>query len=265
MDSILQGAFAFRVVAFLALPGLMVRKIAMTAAALFSGATVTGVNAYKLDNDEIEFNAEGISSVARVLVPLAPLFACVIVLQAINGFLGTPMSLSYEPPGVSHLDAGGAKGFLLGLWDLMSGLVRQFVKADWGSLRLYILLAFLFSLSLGASVSFTRLREAFLGVVLVCLVMAASAALLGGGGGLWSVRAESPAARTQHWIQSATMETGGMALVMMLGGMLAALCVGLLARLLAMAGKAVSGKASGGKTSGGKGEKASKKSERQAA
>lgn len=238
IHTILQTAFAFRVVRLLSMPGMLVRKVAMAVGALLTGATVVDANAYKLGSHEIGFRADGISSVSKVLVPLAPLFACALVLQAINALLGTPVDLGYNAPGVSALDASGARGFLLGMWQLMSHLVRQFVGADWGSLRLYVFLAFLFSLSLGACVSFEKFREAFLGVALVVVALAVSAALFGVRSGFWPVRTDSPASKLLGSFELAVMATGGMAVVMMLGGMLAAIVVSTVARICGLVGQA---------------------------
>ena len=100
------------------------------------------------------------SSVSKVLVPLGPLFACAVMLQAVNVMLGSPVSFDYSPPPVASLDAGGVKAFLMGMLPLVSGLIQQGLVADWGSLSFYVLLGFVLSLSLGACVSFEKFREA---------------------------------------------------------------------------------------------------------
>ncbi len=253
MHHILRSAFSYRLVGFLAAPGLVVRKLAMTVAALVTGATVTQVNIYNLKDRDIGFDASGISTTARVLVPLAPLFACAIALQIVNAMLGRPVDLAYEPPALSSLDAGGASGFMLGMWNLMSQLVRHVAQADWGSLKLYALLGFLFSLSLGACVRFGKFHDAILGVALLALGLAALSALFGLGGGLAPGAGSAPgggsSSRLALSLRAGVMTASGTAVVMMLGGLLAAILVSTTARVLEMVGLASSGE-KGEKTAG---------------
>ena len=253
MHHILRVAFTYRLVGALAAPGLVVRKLAMIVAALLTGATVTQVNLYDLKDRDIGFDADGISITARVLVPLVPLFACAIALQIVNAMLGRPVDLAYEPPALSSLDAGGAGGFLLGMWGLMSQLVRHVAQADWGSLKLYALLGFLFSLSLGACVRFGKFHDAILGVTLLALGLAALSALFGLAPGSGSAPGGGNVARLASSLRAGVMTTSGTAVVMMLGGLLAAILVSTAARVLEMVGLATGGKK--GENAAGSGER----------
>ena len=262
INAILQSAHQYKLVALLAAPGMVARKFAMTAVGLLSGATVTQVNIYDLSERDIGFEAKGIPGISKMLVPLAPLFVCAVVLQGINVALGSPLSLSFRPPPFSSLDATGLRGFMFGLWDLMSGLFRQIVDADWGSGRLYLLLAFIFSLSLGACVPFAKFREGFLGIAFLAGGLAALCALLGvrSGAAGAAVAASSPAARWGLAARSFVMGTAGMAFIMMLCGLMAGVVGGVLVRLFELAGKGSRGAgASGSKKASKSSETADKK------
>ena len=244
IHAVMQTAFRYKLVRLLAGPGVVVRKFAMTCAALLSGATVTEVNVYDLSERDIGFEADGVASVSKVLVPLAPLFACALVLQAVNVLLGSPIKLDYPPPEISSLDIGGMKGFVLGTWSVVFHLVRQVFNADWGHLRLYVLLAFVFSLSLGACLPFEKFREAFLGVVLLVVGLAVLCALFGVSSALGtappSALARSPVAAWVESLRSFFKNTAGMAFVMMLCGIMAATLAGIVVRIAELTGKASS-------------------------
>ena len=251
MHAILRTAFTRKWVAILAAPGVTVRKFAMTIAALVSGATVTEVNVYRTCERDIGFSASGAGAIAKLLVPLAPLFACALVLQALNTALDSPLRIALAPPLINSADVGGAMGFLLALWELMLHLVRQASHADWGSLNVYVLLAFVFSLSLGAGLPFNRFREAVLGVALLVVGLALVCTLVGVRGG--DTSAEQPAAAWALSMRTFLMGTAGMTLIMMLCGMLTAVIVGLLVRLFEMVGLAAGGKKAAGNASGRRG------------
>jgi len=234
MHAMLRSAFMHKWVRLLAAPGVTLRKFSMTVAALLTGATVTQVNMYDTAERDIAFYGRGAAGVSRVLVPLAPLFASALALRAVNAALGTPLELSFAPPAIGSFDPGGAVGFARRLLALMVEVVRQCLAADWHSAGLYVLLVFVFSLSLGAGVPFDKFRESFLGVALLVGALAAVCTLFGlgpGAGGLESDGARAPAVA---WIASARSfltATAGAALVMMLCGLLAGVAVGLAARL----------------------------------
>ena len=233
MHAILQSAMSYRVLKWLSAPGVIVRKFAMSAGALVGGGTVTHANAYRVSERDIGFTGEGPARLSRLLVPLAPLFACALVLQAANALLGHPINLDFGAPPVSSLDASGAAGFLDGLWSVLTALVYQIVSANWGSLSLYVLLVLAFSLSLGASVSFDRYRESFLGVTLLTVSLALVCGLFGVPSGLTLGR-PTALATIGSWLEAVrafVMNVAGMAVVMMMFGILASIVAGVLTRI----------------------------------
>jgi len=241
MHAALRTAFNYKWVKLLAAPGVGLRKLAMTVAALVTGATVTQVNIYRTSERDIGFTAEGVAGVSKVLVPLAPLFACALALRAVNAMLGTPLGLDFSPPVILSLDTGGAMGFTRRLLALMVELVRQSSGADWGDPKLYVLLAFIFSLSLGAGVPFDKFRESLLGVAVLVVGLAVICALLGLRSGADTAAAPAGSGVAVEWILSArafVTGTAGMALIMMLCGILAAVAVGVVARVFDMVSNA---------------------------
>ncbi len=241
MHMILQTPYDYKLVRLLAAPGIVVRKFAMTVTSLLTGATVTEVNIYNSSERDIGFEADGMASVSKVLVPLAPLFACAVMLQAINALIGKPIGLDYPPPPVSSLDAGGMRGFLIDLWHLLSGLIVQVLAADWKSLNPYVLFAFIFSLSLGACVPPEKLREGILGATFVAVGLAVICALFGvrSGVGLGPLTALS-ASPAQLWVMAMReffMDMAGMAFIMMLCGLMAAIVVGIIVRIFELVSK----------------------------
>jgi len=255
MHAILRPAYSYRLVRVIAAPGMVVRKLSMSMAALLTGATLTQVNIYRLKEQEIGFQGDGPSAAAKALAPVAPLFACALALQSVNAVLGSPVNdLTFN---ISSLGAEGPRGFLLGLWGLMSDLVAQFLKADWRSLRLYFLLVFLFSFSFGACVPLNRFREALIGAGIIAAALAAGASLLGTQSGLFTLPfgsvPGSPASRFAQNAEDRLIALGGAAVVMMFGGMIAAILLSLVVRIFEMVGKATGG-AKGGE-GGGKSEK----------
>ena len=235
MHTLLESAANYSLIKFLSAPGIIVRKVSMTAAALAGGATVTHSNAYHLSERDVAFNADGMAKISRFLVPLAPLFACAVLLCAANVLLARPVSLTITAPTVSSLDAGGALGFLDGLFAMVSGLLHQIAAADWQSFRWYALLLLAFSLSLGAGVAFDRFKECFVGAALLVGVLALLCTLF--------IHTGSDAGRPavlitlSTWVSSVRtflMDTGAMAVVMMLFGLLAAILVGISVRLYEM-------------------------------
>ena len=254
MHTILRTPFDYKLIRILAAPGVVVRKLAMSVVALVTGATVTQVNVYDLSERDIGFHGVGASSVSKVLVPLGPLFACAVALQAVNVLLGSPVSFDYSPPPVASLDAGGVKGFVVGMLPLLSGLVRQGLIANWGSLSFYVLLGFVLSLSLGACVSFEKFREATLGALLLVVSLAVLCALAGVrsglGAGAVSALAESPAAPWVRSLRGFLIGTTGAAFVMMLCGLMVAIVVGIGVRLYELTTTAVGGKSKSGKRGG---------------
>ena len=120
----------------------------------------------------MDFNADGISSVAKAFVPLMPLFGCAAVMMALNSLFLHPFRLNYTPPELSAFDGGGIKGFMLGTWDLLTQVVKRGASVDWSNLRLYVLLALTFSLALGAAATFEQVKEAILGAGLLAVALA---------------------------------------------------------------------------------------------
>jgi len=233
MHAILSSALSYKVLRWLSAPGVAVRKFSMSLAALLGGGTVTHANVYDVSERDVAFHADGASRVSKMLVPLAPLFGCAVVLQIVNTVMGHPIDLGFGAPALSSLDAGGAVGFADALWGVARELVLRIVRADWASPALYVLLLFAFSLSLGASVSFDRFRQSFFGVLILVLALATVCALLGVPSGVWSSR-PAPVAALAAWVEALRgfiMSVAGMAVVMMLFGMLASVLTGIIVRV----------------------------------
>jgi hypothetical protein len=223
---VMAGARTHRAVQFLAAPGMVIRKFSMTVTALLCGASITRVRVYELSSEDIDFQAEGISSIAKVLAPLSPLFGCAVVMTAVNAAFGDPLRLECAPPALASLDSGGLKGFLAGTWALLDTGVRQGLKANWHSANLYVLFALIFSLALGASAPMRRVREAILGAGLLAVSLALLSSI--------SVRRAGVVAATPTWFGSVrgfVVNRSGVAFMMMVYGMFAALVVGLVVRL----------------------------------
>jgi len=234
---VMAGALGHRFVQVLAAPGMIVRKFSMALTALLCGATVTRVRIYELDTRDTDYKAEGVSSVAKVLVPLAPLFGGAFAVIILNAMFGHPLHFTHTPPSLASLDTGGLHGFLLGTWALLSQVVREALRADWRSLELYVLFALIFSFALGASAPLGRFKEASLGAGLEAVVLALLSSLT-----VRDVQAEVPA--SPAWFLSArnvVVGASAAAFVMMVYGMLAALVVGTAVRLYEMVFKAEKG------------------------
>ena len=224
--SMMAGALTHRPVMLLAAPGMVLRKFSMTLAALVCGGTVTRVRIYELSSRDIDFRADGTSSVAKVLVPLAPLFAGAAAVVMLNGMFGGPLNLSYEPPALTSLDSGGLRGFILGTWSLLNNVVRQGLKSDWGNARLYVLFALVFSLALGACEPMERVRQAILGAGLLAIGLALLSTI--------AVRRAGVIAATPTWLQvtrAFVVRSSAVAFAMMVYGMFTALVVGFTVRI----------------------------------
>lgn len=229
IHSVMASALSNRLVKLLAAPGMILRKFTMTLAALVCGATVTKVRIYELSSRDIEFKAEGAASIAKVLVPLLPLFGGAVAVVAINSMFGSPFKLDYPPPALAALDPGGLRGFLHGTWLLLSGVVRQAAQSDWGSFNLYVLSALIFSLALGACAPMEGVKEAMLGAALLAVSLALLSSVSVGSG---------PIRTSPAWVvttRTFIVSTSGVAFVMMVYGMLAALVVGMTVRIYELA------------------------------
>jgi len=227
LHSAMRGALAHRPIQLLAAPGMVMRKFTMTLVALVCGGTVTRVRIYELSSRDINFEADGTSGVAKVLVPLAPLFGGALVVMALNTMFGEPLQFDYTPPSLASLDGGGLRGFLQGTGSLLTRVVRQGTRSDWSSPRIYVLFALLFSMALGGCAPLERIKEAALGAGLLAVLLAlvSTVAVRGGADGL-SVAAP--------WFSSTrgfVVTTSAAAFVMMVYGMLVAIFVGIAVRV----------------------------------
>jgi len=223
----MRGALSHRPIQLLAAPGMVMRKFTMTLVALVCGGTVTRVRIYELSSRDINFEADGTSGVAKVLVPLAPLFGGALVVMALNTMFGEPLQFDYTPPSLASLDGGGLRGFLQGTGSLLTRVVRQGTRSDWSSPRIYVLFALLFSMALGGCAPLERIKEAALGAGLLAVLLAlvSTVAVRGGADGL-SVAAP--------WFSSTrgfVVTTSAAAFVMMVYGMLVAIFVGIAVRV----------------------------------
>ena len=248
MHYIMASPLTHRAVQLLAAPGMVIRKISMVIAALVCGGTVTKVSIYELSAHDIDFRAEGMASVGKVLVPLAPVFGGAVAMMQLNGMFGGPLNLHYAPPDLAALNGTGFKGFLNGTWLCLSSVVSQAIQADWHSLRLYVLFALVFSLALGACAPMQRVKEALLGAGLLAVVLALLSSI--------AIRRAGVAASTPDWFTTTrtfVVDCSGIAFLMMVYGMLAALAVGGLMKLYEVVSK-------GGSKSGARGKGKSKAS-----
>lgn len=222
---VMAGALTHRLVMLLAAPGMIIRKFTMTLVALLCGGTVTKVRIYELSARDIEFKAEGAASIAKVLVPLAPLFGGAVAMVAVNSVFGSPFRLDYSPPALSALDSGGLRSFLGGTWLLLASVVRQATQSDWRSLSFYVIFALIFSLALGACAPMERVKEAILGAALLAVTLALLSSVSVGRGAIRT---------TPGWIMATSsfiVRSSGVAFIMMVYGMLTALVVGLAVRI----------------------------------
>lgn len=239
---ILQGTSSYRLVRFLSTPGIAARKFAQTLTALICGATVTGVQAYDASEPDIRFDAEGATSVARVLVPFTPLLCCAVVMAAVNGIMDSPLQFVSAPPSLPSLDATGIRSFVQGAGSALTQMGEQTIQANWQSLKVYVLLAAIFTLALGASVPIERLRDAMLGAALVSVVVALTCGLLASpGGGSAEPVAPSAAARWALSLQAFVQSCSGLAFAMMVIGMLEAILLGVGVRIYELAKKQSAG------------------------
>ncbi len=244
MHYVMRGPLTHRPVQLLAAPGMVMRKFTMTLVALLCGGTVTRVRIYELTWRDVDFKADGTAGVARVLVPLAPLFGGALAVMALNTAFGAPLEFDYTPPSLAALDSGGLQGFLQGTGALLTRVVRQGSQVDWTSSRLYILLALLFSMALGGCVPLERIKEAVLGAGLLAVVLAlvSTVAVQRGPGG------ESVVAAWFGNTIEFVVSVSAAAFVMMVYGMLAAIAVGIATRLYELVVNRGSGSGGGKKT-----------------
>ena len=245
---LMAGALTHRAVQLLAAPGMIIRKITMVLTALVCGGTVTKVSIYELSAHDIDFKAEGAASIAKVLVPLAPVFGGAVAMMELNALFGSPLNLHYAPPGLAALSGNSFKEFLYGTWLVLSSVVNQAVQADWHTLRLYVLFALVFSLALGACAPMQRIKESLLGAGLLALVLAVLSSI--------TVRKAGFLATTPDWFRTTktfVVDCSGIAFLMMVYGMLAALAVGFTVRVVEVMSK---GGAKGGSRQKGKGKAA---------
>jgi len=247
MHAVLRSSFGYKLISILAAPGIVVRKLAMTTAAMLCGATLTELNLYRVSERDVTFSSEGAASLAKVLVPVVPIFACALALQAINAALGQPVPLSMPAPQIATLDAGGFQGFLAGLGRLLMQIVRETAAADWGSAAMYVLLAFVFSFSLGATVPFEKFKESLAGVTVLVVGLAVVCRLVGVPTGTVARLTGAGISPVVVWFASVRdflIDTSSMAAVMMAFGLLAAVAVGIAVRGYEMVSK-TSGQPSG--------------------
>ncbi len=240
---VLAGALEHQAVRLVAAPGTVIRKFTMAQSALFFGATLTRAKLYDLSSRDVDFEAEGVSSVAKAVVPLMPLFGCAVAMMAANAVFGRPFRLDYTPPSLDSFNAGGLQGFLLGTWELLSQVVRRGMSVDWGNPRLYVLFALTFSLALGAAAPLDRVREAVVGAALLAVGLAVFCALSTRRGFLGG---SSPAAWALA-LRGAVVSASAAAFVMMVYGVVTALLFGMGVRLYEMITRTGSGSRSSGK------------------
>jgi len=224
----------YRPMQVLALPGVMARKLAQTVAALVCGSTVTGVKIYEPEPQDITFSAPGASSVAKVLVPVAPLFACALLFQIAGGVLGAQLAEGLSPPSLASLDTLGLRDFARDTWALLVTIMNRGFAADWQSLKVHVLFLLTFSFALGTAVSLENLREALLGAALAVVAVA----LISGLTNAAATRdAASGLSRTAGWVasgRSMLFSTAAAAFVMLMYGVFLSLFAAIAVRIYEM-------------------------------
>jgi hypothetical protein len=228
---VMKGALSHRGILILAAPGMALRKLAMTLVALVFGGTVTRVRIYELSSRDIDFQADGPSSVAKVMAPLAPLFGCAVALSALNAAFGRPLDLSYSMPGLSAVNGVGLQRFVAATWGMLSQVVRQGLGANWSNPRLYLLLGLAFSLALGACEPMERVRQAILGAALLAVALAVMSTIAVRRGFI---------ATAPPWFTATNafvLSQAAVAFAMMVYGLMAALVVGLGVRVYEVASR----------------------------
>ncbi len=216
-------------------PGIVVRKLAMALAAMFTGATLTSTNIYKVSERDIGFNGDVAGGIPRFIVPVAPIFLCAVVLHAANQMLGAPLELTMESPQLSDFSIDGAAAFFENLWNLLSSVVRQVADGEWSRPRFYVFIALALSLALGAGTTFSKFRQSLLGSLLFVIALGILCSIFGvPQSGLSIFSGTHPAVELVASVRNFVFETTQWALVMMLFGIVLATIVGLLVRLFEM-------------------------------
>ena len=161
VQSVMNGAARYRIVAALVMPGVVVRKLSQAAAALVCGARVTDCRLYDPNPRDTHYSCTGVSTVAKVLVPLAPLFGCILAFGVLSGALGSPLTLDFGPPRIPTLGLRGLQAFAADAGSMASGLLRRLGStAGAGG---YVMVVLAFSLALGSCHPVERLKQALLG------------------------------------------------------------------------------------------------------
>ena len=235
----LASSLSYRLLAFLSVPGVLVRKLSQSVVALVCGSTITKVRIYEVEPRDIGFEARGASTVAKALVPLVPLFGCAMALAVLNTALGSPLNLGYRPPALASLDGGGLRGFFQGAGVLLADLIRQGIALDWRNPNLYIFLALTFSLALGSCAPFNKLRDALIGAALFIVALALVSGLTSPPGP--EAAAVSGTSSSAGWVLSVegfVLDTAGLAFVMTVYGILLSLVAAFAVRMFELATKA---------------------------
>jgi len=224
MHSVIDGTLRYRPVRILAAPGIIVRKLSLTIAALLCGGRVTNAHLYELRTQDVDFGPAGVS---RVIVPLAPLFGCALALLALNHALGHPLHTVSRVPPFTALDASGVKGFATATWQMLADVIRQSVHTGWREPRAGLLLVATFGLGLGSSTPLERIKEPVLGSALLAVAVALTAAM-SARHGVAGVTTQPP------WFaatRDALLATSAAAFIMLTYGLFTALLVGIAVRV----------------------------------
>ena len=242
IHSVIKGAIGYRAVAWLTVPGTIVRKLSQALTALVCGARVSRCDLYEAAPRDIEYGGEWSAKAADMLVPLAPIFGCVLALSLLNGPTGSPLSLDYGPPPLPSLDLAGLRAFLQGLMQMAFGLLQQvYTRAGLGFIAMLLLAC---SFSVGISEPVERLKMAIPGVGIVVLTVAVLSGLATSARlpapllswlGISSARAGMAAVRAM------LVDYAGRALMLVFIGLGFSLAVGLVVRTYELATSSGSG------------------------
>ncbi|MFW5922937.1 MAG: hypothetical protein ACOCSQ_00985 [Planctomycetota bacterium] len=232
MHKLLSSVNSSNWMKWIAAPGVIVRKFAMSIAAMATGSTVTNVNVYHTSDRDIGFDSRALGGLPRFLVAVAPLFLAAVVLQTVNAFLGAPINPDLTEPIFAELSLEGAGEFFSSFWHLVSELVRDVGDGEWSNIGFYVFLGLALSLSLGASSAFARFKESLFGALLIVVCLAILCSIFGvPASGLSSLTGKHPAVSIVETIREFIFETAHFALIMMLCGMIMATVIGTIVRL----------------------------------
>ena len=167
VDRLLQGALSYRLVQILVLPGAVVRNLSQSLAALMCGATLTDANAYTVNSDGVKTSGGTPSQVAGALTPVVPLLGCGAAAVVLQGAVGGPLPLSVSAPTLGSFSAQGVESFVSQTVTLVRVVALSVWRADFAQTGTWVMLVLSFGLAAGMTISFSALKRAVVGAVVL--------------------------------------------------------------------------------------------------